>query len=65
MPTKKKGNKERMYSFDEYRRAFCSRVDTESDKPNEDPKVFGVKLAEDALKRINKKLNKNERTSLL
>jgi hypothetical protein len=54
MPPKKKGKKpeEKLYSYDEYRKAFCVNPKAKQDYSKEEARVFGVKLAEQAMKKV-------------
>lgn len=61
MPAKKKGEKtsgEKMYSYDEYRREFGVVTSPESTYAVTDPKVFGVKLAHEAMKKLKEEIEK-------
>jgi hypothetical protein len=56
MATRKKAKKakkaeEKLYSFDEYRKTFGTTVASDPDDPDVSPRAFGIKLAEEALKR--------------
>lgn len=44
--------KEKRYSYDEYRRAFCVNLEPEQEQFTVDPEDFGVKLAHEALKKV-------------
>lgn len=53
--TKKKTNKgEKLYSYEEYRKTFYPNPDLEQKIAPQDPKVFGRRLAEQALKEAAK-----------
>ncbi len=55
MPTKKKATKprgEKMYSYDEYRKEFGVIKKPEPTYATADARVFGVKLAHEALKKV-------------
>lgn len=64
MPIKKKGSKtrkargEKLYSYDDYRKEFGVVTEQERDNLASDPKVFGVNLAREALKKFREDLEK-------
>jgi hypothetical protein len=54
MPNKKTEKKpeEKRYTYEEYRRAFCGASEPELEIA--DPKAFGIQLAREALKKIER-----------
>jgi len=54
MPAKKKNKqptKDKLYTYEEYRKAFC--VDPDSKGINNDPNTFGFRLAKEALAKVS------------
>jgi hypothetical protein len=59
MPSKKKAEKdEKRYSYDEYRREFG--VATPQPEHDTSAKGFGVKMAQEALKRVRRDIESKE-----
>jgi hypothetical protein len=59
MRTKKKATipkGEKMYSYDEYRKEFGVITKPEPTYLTADPRVFGVKLAHEALKKVKQEI---------
>jgi hypothetical protein len=61
MSTRKKGKKasgEKMYSYDEYRREFGVVPSPEPTYSTTDPRGFGAKLAQEAMKKVREEVDK-------
>lgn len=56
LPIKRKPmkRKEKMYSYDEYKKTFRIKHEKDMDTLPASPRVFGVKLAQEALRKIKK-----------